>query len=84
MNEEEIKNTIFHLLMNIAPDTEPGQLQPNDNIRQTLAIDSFDYLQFIVAMDKAFGMETPEEDYGKIETLDSLMNYIGEHQHSHG
>lgn len=82
MNEEEIKKTIFHLLKNIAPDTEPERLKGDDNIRQTLAIDSFDYLQFIVALDKAFGMETPEEDYGKIETLDNLLKYTGERQHA--
>lgn len=76
MNEEEIKKTVFRLLKNIAPDTQPETLQPDENIRQTLGIDSFDYLQFIVAMDEAFGTDTPEEDYGKIETLRSLISYL--------
>ena len=73
---EEILKTIFRLLKNIAPDTEPEKLQLDENIRQTLAIDSFDYLQFIVGMDEEFGIQTPEEDYGKIETLGNLMEYI--------
>lgn len=76
MTTEEIQKTVFRLLKNIAPDTEPEKLRPDDNIRHTLAIDSFDYLQFIVAMDEAFSLDTPEDDYGKIETLKSLTNYV--------
>lgn len=76
MTEDEIKKILFQLLKNIAPDTEPEKLKPTDNIRQTLMIDSFDYLQFIVGMDESLGIQTPEEDYGKIQTLQELMKYI--------
>jgi len=57
---------------------EPEQLQPDDNIRQKLEIDSFDALRFIVELDEKLGVETPEEDYGKIATLKSLVTYIME------
>ncbi|MCX2739033.1 acyl carrier protein [Pontibacter anaerobius] len=76
MTQEEIKQALVQRLKSIAPDTEPGQLQPDDNIRQTLGIDSFDYLQFIVALDEQFGIETPEEDYGRIQTMRELTDYI--------
>lgn len=76
MNEAEIKQTLYKVLKNIAPDTEPEKLGPNDNIRQTLMIDSFDYLQCIVGVDEEFGIQTPEEDYGKIGTLKELTTYI--------
>lgn len=78
MTEDELKQTIFQLLKQIAPDTEPAQLQPDDNIRQKLEIDSFDALRFIVALDEKLGVETPEEDYGRTATLRSLLNYISE------
>jgi acyl carrier protein len=76
MNEEEIKEIIFQLLKKIAPDTEPSTLKPDENIRETLNIDSFDTLQFIVALNKKTGIEIPEEDYGKIATLQALLAYI--------
>ncbi|MBL7851197.1 MAG: hypothetical protein JNN04_09865, partial [Cyclobacteriaceae bacterium] len=50
--------------------------KPDDKIRQTLGIDSFDYLQFIIRVDERFGVKTPEEDYGKIETLRALTPYL--------
>jgi acyl carrier protein len=76
MNEEEIKEIVFQLLKNIAPDTEPSRLKPDENIRETLNIDSFDSLQFIVALNKKTGIEIPEEDYCKIATLQALLAYI--------
>lgn len=76
MNEEEIKNIIFQLLKKIAPDTEPSALKPDENIREVLNIDSFDSLQFIVSLNEKLGIEIPEEDYGKISTLKSLINYL--------
>ena len=76
MNEEEIKEIVFQLLKKIAPDTEPSTLKSDENIRETLNIDSFDSLQFIVALNKKSGIEIPEEDYGKIATLKALTAYI--------
>ena len=76
MNEEEIKKTIFQSLKQIAPDTEPSALQPDESIRETLNIDSFDTLQFIVALNEKLGIEIPEQDYGKITTLKDLVSYI--------
>lgn len=76
MNEQEIKQRIFSLLKKIAPDTEPEKLRADENIREALMIDSFDFLRFVTALDKEFGIDTPEEDYGKIGTLEKLLAYI--------
>jgi acyl carrier protein len=76
MNETEIKQTVFKLLKKIAPDTVPEKLKPDDDIRHTLEIDSFDALQFVVALDEQFGIQTPEADYGKIATVKGLVTYI--------
>ena len=76
MKKEEIKNIIFSILKQIAPDTEPSELALNENIKETLGIDSFDFLQFIVSLDEKLNLEIPEQDYGKITTLSSLINYL--------
>jgi acyl carrier protein len=64
------------LLKKIAPETDPDQLSPNENIRESLNIDSYDFLQFIVALDDKLKIEIPEEDYGKISTLGALTDYL--------
>jgi len=76
MTEAELKTVIFQLLKQVAPDTDPSTLQPGDNIRDTLGIDSFDALQFLVALDEKLGIEIPEQDYGKTATLEQLVAYV--------
>lgn len=76
MNEDNIKEIVFQLLKKIAPDTEPSKLKLDENIKETLNIDSFDSLQFIIALNEKIGIEIPEEDYGKTATLQALTAYI--------
>lgn len=78
MTEQQTTQTIFQLLKHIAPDSEPEKLKPEDDIRHTLELDSFDALQFVVAGDEHFGINIPEEDYGKITSVRDLLNYITE------
>lgn len=76
MNEEEIKKIIYQLLKQIAPETEPAELAFDENIREALNIDSFDALQFIVALSEKLSIEIPEQDYGKTSTLKTLIPYL--------
>jgi acyl carrier protein len=76
MTEEEIKKIIFAGLKKIAPETEPEKLEPGENIRQALDIDSFDALQFLVELNEKTGIDIPEEDYGKTSTLRGLLEYL--------
>lgn len=76
MNIQEIKSVIFNTLKKIAPDTEPSELAPNENIRESLNIDSFDALQFIASLGDQLGIDIPEKDYGKTATLKDLLSYL--------
>jgi len=76
MIREELEKIIFQLLKKIAPETEPSGLSPTENIREALGIDSYDFLQFIIALDEKLKIEIPEEDYGKITNLNSLTDYL--------
>lgn len=76
MTEEEIKKKVFQLLQRIAPETDPTRLMPEENIREALNIDSFDALQFIVAISEKLNVDIPEEDYGKTSSLKSLVAYL--------
>ena len=76
MTRQEIQSAIFELLKKTAPDTDPRSLKPDENIRETLNIDSFDALRFLVALHEKLGIDIPEEDYGKTTTLGSLTDYL--------
>lgn len=76
MTREEIQKAIFELLKKSAPETDPTTLRSDENIRSALNIDSFDALQFLIAINDKLGIDIPEEDYGKTTTLDSLTDYL--------
>lgn len=76
MTEDQLKTLIITELKKIAPESDPGKLNPDENIRQSLDIDSFDFLQFIIALDNKTGITVPEEDYGKISSIKNLTGYL--------
>jgi len=76
MNKDDLTKTIYGLLKNIAPEMDPTVLGPEENIRETLNIDSFDALQFIVALCEKVNIDIPEQDYGKTSTMKSLLTYL--------
>jgi acyl carrier protein len=76
MNENEIKNVIFGILKRIAPESDPGIPAPEENIRKALDLDSFDALNFFVRLDEELGVSVPEADYGKLNTLSEILDYL--------
>lgn len=79
MTEPEIKAAILDGLAMIAPESNPAELSPDDPIRRTLDIDSYDFLNFLIGLHKRLGVEIPEADYGKLNTLGEMVAYLSTH-----
>ncbi|MFO1486510.1 MAG: phosphopantetheine-binding protein [Verrucomicrobiaceae bacterium] len=77
MTEAELKQIILDGLRQIAPESDPGTLRPDQKIRETLDIDSFDFLKFLIALNEKTGVDIPEADYGKLNTLEAMLRYLG-------
>ena len=76
MTDAEIKAAILDRLAQIAPESDPAELSPNENIRRALDIDSFDFLNFLIGLHEKLGVDIPEADYGKLNTLDEMVAYL--------
>jgi acyl carrier protein len=76
MRDEQIKETIFRVLRPITPEADFDELVPDENMQEALDIDSFDVLTFFIQLYEELGVEIPEEDYGKIITLNDLIGYL--------
>jgi acyl carrier protein len=76
MTEDQIKQVIFRLLNRIAPEADPSRLAPDENIRRALDIDSFDALNFFIALHEELGVNIPESDYGQLNTLAEMLRYL--------
>ena len=76
MTEAEIKQAIFDGLRKIAPESDPAALAPDANVRKTLDIDSYDFLNFLIGLNEKLGVEVPEEDYGKLRSMKEMFAYF--------
>lgn len=74
--EDRIRAAIFDVLRKITPEADVHLLSPNDDLRQALDIDSFDFLNFLVGVHEKLGVDIPEQDYGKLRTLSSIIDYL--------
>lgn len=78
MKEAQIDQVIFRQLKRIAPESEPSALDPDENIRRALDIDSFDALNFFIQLNEELGVDVPESDYGQLNTLAQIRRYLVE------
>jgi acyl carrier protein len=76
MTESEVRSVVFRILRKIAPEASPNQIRPDENLREALDIDSFDFLNFIIGLHEEFKIEIPESDYRKLSTLGNLVGYL--------
>ncbi len=75
-SEEKIRSTVIILLHKIAPEADLNNLLNHSDIRQTLGIDSFDFLNFTISISDTFNISIPEDDYGKLVSLADIIQYI--------
>ena len=73
---QQVHRIIVELLGQIAPEVDLETLDPQADLREALDIDSYDYLNFIVGISERLGIEVPEADYGKLDTLAGCEAYL--------
>ena len=76
MTKDEIRATLLACLSDVAPETSDEEVEDDTDLRDELDLDSMDILRWVQGIHKALGVEIPEEDYGKIETLGDAVEYI--------
>lgn len=78
MSDTALTDVIKSSLLSVAPDLEGEPIDPDIPFREQFEIDSMDFLNFIIALHKATGIDFPEKDYPKLETLSGCLRYLRE------
>ena len=76
MNAERIRTRVVEVLRGIAPELDATNLEPTVELREQLDLDSMDFLNFAIGLNKAFGVDIPEADYRKLATLEGCVGYL--------
>jgi len=68
---EQLKKLIVELL-----EVEEGKVVPESSFVDDFVADSLDFIELITAVEEAFKIEIPDEDAGKMQTVEDAVNYI--------
>ncbi|MBV5318066.1 MAG: acyl carrier protein [Desulfobulbaceae bacterium] len=76
MTEQELQAIIFAELKKVAPESDPTGVDPTENIREALDIDSYSFQRLLVGFSDQTGIDIPEEDYAKVSTVAGITAYL--------
>ena len=80
MSDSIDKSTICDILASIAPEADFTALAGGEDLRDSLDLDSMDFLNFVIALHEQTGVDIPEADYPKLRTLDGAVSYLARRQ----
>jgi acyl carrier protein len=71
--EEKVKDIIVEQL-----GVNPEQVTPIASFIEDLGADSLDTVELVMAFEEEFGVEVPDEDAEKLQTVGDVVKYIEE------
>lgn len=76
MTRDQIRTAYFEELARVAPEADLAALDPREDLREALDVDSLDLLNFVIALHKRLGVAVPERDYVRLMRLDPALDYL--------
>lgn len=76
MSREEIRAAVLRCLGEVAPEADLAAIRADQPLRDQLDIDSIDFLNFVIGIDRSLHVAVPESDYGALATLDGCVDYL--------
>lgn len=80
MSDTDLKTAMTDAILEIAPEADFDALDPDDDLRAQLDLDSMDFLNVMIALHEKLGIDIPEADYPKLFTLNDAIGYLREKQ----
>lgn len=74
--QEQIRTAVLAIVKRLAPEIDPTKIIPDKPLRTQIDLDSMDWLNVLAAIHEKLGVDIPESDYGKVQTLDSIVAYL--------
>ena len=76
MTKDKIRAAILEVLADVTSDDNLDGLSGDVALRDQIELDSMDFLDLIMELQKRYDIEVPEEDYEQLSTLDSIVDYL--------
>ena len=79
MNTTEATAAITSAIATIAPEVDTSVVDLDAPFRSEMDLDSLDFLNLVQALHESTGVDIPETDYPKVDTIARLTSYLTEH-----
>jgi acyl carrier protein len=76
MTPNEARGVILSVLADVAPEVDSDEIDAGVDLTEQLDLDSMDYLNWMLGINQATGIEIPERDYPKFVTLNGAIDYL--------
>jgi acyl carrier protein len=76
IDENSLRQQIIESLTKAAPDIDQNALEPEINFRDQFEVDSVDFLNFMLDLEKRLGIRIPEVDYPKLSSMKGCLAYL--------
>ncbi len=76
MDYQTLRQKIIDIIAEIAVDEDLSNIDDNVRLRDQLDLDSMDFLDIVMELKKKYKIEVPTEDYPKLATMKSCIEYL--------
>lgn len=77
MGDRQVRDIVLGIISVVAPDADLSAVKSDVRLRDQLDMDSMDFLDIVMELRKRYKIEVPKEDYPKLASLDSCVEYLG-------
>ncbi len=75
MNQQEIIQRINTFMVEDF-EVEESAITPQASLKETLDLDSLDYIDLVVAIEQNFGFKVKPEDFQQMHTIQDFYDYV--------
>ena len=75
MDQQEIMSRIKDFMVEDF-EVDADSITPDANLKETLDLDSLDYIDLVVAIEQNFGFKVKPEDFQQMITIQDFYNYV--------
>jgi acyl carrier protein len=76
MERARATDIIVSVLAGIAPEIDPGTVDPAGELQFEFDLDSMDFLNLVEGLKEETGVDVPESDYPRVRSLDGITGYL--------
>ncbi len=76
LTNAEVRSKVLDIIADIALDDDVTGIKDDIALREQLDLDSMDFLDIVMELKKRHKIEVPQEDYPRLATMQSCVDYL--------